>query len=171
MISTDYCIDALEILLDRDCVSERYYALIPYKRELLARFHRLGCRTKNDTAALSDEAIGLANPSLTRLLRRFLGLYDPNPQKFRELAKLGLQPEKAAAFRELYHLPGVKAVRAELYYRAGFRSLRDFANAAPEDILTAAVQVIAQEKLSCIAPLPKEVRTQIAVSKAFLWEK
>ena len=28
MILTDYCIDALEILLDRDCVSERYYPLL-----------------------------------------------------------------------------------------------------------------------------------------------
>ena len=173
MIHTDYSIEALALLLDRKCLSERYYALIPYKERLVSELTRLGCRMKSDAEKLSDDvllSIGLGDADNVRLFRRFLTIYDPKPQKFREIEKLCLSPQEQAVFQELYHLPGVKNTRAELYSRAGFLSIRDIAEACEEEILARTAAAIAENGLSCIVPLPKEVRTHIAVAKAFTRE-
>ncbi len=170
MMDTNYPVEALELLLDKNCLSERYYPLIPYKEELLAQARIRGCRTRNDLAELSDaelEGFGFREEGLIRLLRRFLALYDPDPKKFREIGKPDIEPEKRQAFRELYYLPGVKHIRASLYYEAGFRSLEDIAAAQPEEILEKTAEAISANKLSCTVPLPKEARTHIAVARAF----
>ena len=170
MISTDYNIEALRILLDKRCLSERYYPLLPYTDALLSGLPLLGCRKKSDAEKLSDEAlaqIGMTAPETLRLFRRFLTIYDVNPQKFKEIPKLCSDEEEQAAFRELYCLPGVKYVRAALYYRSGYRSIAAFADTTVEEVLEKTARTIAENGLSCIVPLPKEVRTHIAVAKAF----
>lgn len=171
MICTDYNTNALPVLLDRNCISERYYPLIPYVDTLLPELDSLGCRVKSDVQKLPDEVfrrIGMQDPGLIRLLRRFLMLYDPNPGKFREIDVFCQDPEMQAAFRELYCLPGVRRVRAELYYRAGYRSVSAFASAAPEEIIDRTTAVIQANSLPCTVPFLKEVRTQIAVARAFM---
>lgn len=170
MISADYPIEALALLLDEGCLSERYAPLVSYKDVLLSSLPRLGCRVKSDVEKLPDAAlaeIGLSDAQMIRLFRRFLAMYDPKAQKFRELDALAVSPEERSAFRELYHLPGVKAIRAALYYRSGYRSLADLAGATVEEVLTRTALTVSREQLTCIVPLPKEVRTQIAVAKAF----
>lgn len=174
MIDTNYSIEALEILLDSSCLPGRFDSLLPYKTALLSGFRLLGCRTKKDAAELTDEdyaRIGLKDTQTVRLMRRFLALYDPNPAKFREIPKVVSAPEERAAYEELYCLPGVKAVRAALYYQSGYRSIRDFAAATTAALLEKTAKTIETNSLPCTAPLPKEVRTQIAVARAFLWAK
>lgn len=169
MIHTDYPIGALSILLDGSCLSERYAPLLPYKDRLPDALRRLGCRVKSDAERLPDEVLseaGLCDPQTVRLFRRFLTLYDPKPQKFRELAAVE-DPEERAVFRELYYLPGVKQIRASLYCQSGYRSLRDFVDTTAEEVLARTARIIADRQLSCIVPLPKEVRTHIAVARAF----
>ncbi len=171
MIDTDYKITALGILLDESCLSERYYPLIAPKDALIAGLSTLGCQRKSEAEKLTDAdflKIGLADTGLVRLFRRFLTIYDPSPQKFREIPKVTSDPNEEKAFYELYALPGVKAVRASLYFASGYRSLKDFAEADVGEILGKTAETIAAEGLSCITPLPKEVRTHIAVAKAFL---
>ncbi len=171
-MNTNYCLEALEILLDEKCLPERYYPLIPFRDKLVAGFHALHCKTRDDAAALSDEAIaetGLKDEEIIRLLRKFFTLYDPNPQKFRELKKAALDPEEQHAYNELYYLPGVKQIRASIYFRAGYRSLADFVSTTVDEVLERTGRVISEYGLSCTVPLPKEVRTHIAVAKAFLW--
>lgn len=166
MIDTNYPIEALEVLLNKDCLSARYYPLVLHRDRILSRLLAMGCRTRLDAAALPDaafEEIGLD----AGMVRRFLAMYEPNPQKFREIPKLTSDPEEQAVFRELYCLPGVKFIRASLYYRAGYKSLSDFAETTPEEVLERTAYVIKRDGLSCIVPLPKEVRTHIAVAKAF----
>lgn len=173
MIDTNYSIDALEVLLNRDCLSERYYPLIPYKSILISKLRLLGCKTKNDAAGLSDTSLmqmGLNDAETINLLRRFFTIYDPKPDKFREIEKLSADPEEQTAFRELYYLPGVKSVRATLYYRSGYKSVQDFADTTVDEVLQRTAFAISHYNLSCIIPMPKEVRTQIAAAKAFLWE-
>ena len=172
-MSTDYSIHAFEILLDEACLGERFFPLIPYKHPLIAGLQALHCKTKNDAAALMDAdlaTIGLKDPGCITLFRRFLTLYDPNPQKFREIKKVTTDPVLQQAYTELYYLPGVKQTRASLYYKAGYRSLRDFVNTTPEEVRVRTAHVISECGLSCIVPLPKEIRTHIAVAKAFLWD-
>lgn len=171
-MNTDYCIEALEILLKEDCLAERYYPLIPYRTRLIAGFRSLGCRTRDEAAALPDEVfagMGLKDDGTVRLLRKFFTLYDPNPAKFREIEKAVPDPEERRAYGELYFLPGVKQTRASLYFKAGYRSLADFLNTSAEDVLERTGRAVSEYGLSCIVPLPKEVRTHIAVAKAFLW--
>lgn len=174
ILQTDYPIAALELLLNRECMSERYYPLLIHKDQLLSGLKLLGCRTKNAAAALPEDAfaqIGISDPGTIRLLKRFLSLYDPNPQKFREIPKLCSDPQEQAAFRELYHLPGVRYVRARLYDQSGFHCLADIAQTTVQEVLDRTAQTIAAQQLSCTVPLPKEVRTHIAVAKALLYHE
>ena len=169
-INTDYKIEALGILLDKSCLSQGFYPLIEYKELLLAGLPLLGCRTKSDAQHLPDDALlrlGLDDIDTVGLFRRFLTLYDPKPQKFREIEKITSDPEEQEAFRELYHLPGVKQTRAALYYQSGCKSINTFAEMTAEEILEKTARTISERGLSCIVPLPKDVRTHIAVAKAF----
>ena len=172
MVQTNYPVAAVAILLDRSCLPERFFPLIPYRDALLSGLPAAGCRTKNDAASLPDDALiglGLPDETAVRLFRRFLALYDPDPRKFREIDKVTTDPDERAAFRELYCLPGVKSVRATLYCRSGYRTLADFADTTAESVIERTARTIAEDRLPCIVPLPKEVRTHIAVARAFLW--
>ena len=171
-MNADYCIGALDILLDVDCLPARYAPLVPYKHALIAGLYDLGCVRKADVEALDDEALLrlLSDAGLVRLFRRFLALYDLAPQKFREIDSVAQDETERAAFRELYCLPGVRSVRAALYCRAGYRTLSDFTAATVEDVRARTALVISRDGFDCIVPLPKEVRTHIAVARAFLWD-
>lgn len=170
MMNTDYNINAFEILLDESCLGERYYPLIPYKNILVTGLHALHCKTKNDAAALTDAdfaEIGLTDAGCVQLFRRFLTLYDPNPQKFREIKKVTSDPVEQQVYTELYYLPGVKHTRASLYSKSGYRSLTDFIGTTPEEVRVRTSRTISEYGLPYIVPLPKEIRTHIAVAKAF----
>lgn len=173
MIDPDYRVEALEVLLDRDRLPERYFPLIPYRDALIRGLKQAGCKTKSDAAALPDgcfSEMGLQDGAEIALLRRFFTLYDPKPSKFRELDALCADPAEAAVLKEFYFLPGVRFIRADLYYRAGYRSLRELALSSPEEVQRRTAEAIQRDGLSCIVPLPKEARTHISVAKAFTGE-
>ena len=92
---------------------------------------------------------------------------DVNPQKFKDIDSLSLSVGEAKAYRELYQLPGIKATRAELYYKAGYTNLFEIASATAEEIIEKTSQVIAAESSNNKAPLLKEARTHVAVARAF----
>lgn len=170
MINTNYNIDALEFLLNKDCLSERYYPLIQFKQEIITKAKKLGYKTKDDIAKLSDAdfiKLGIKDETTIKLLRRFLIIYDPNPQKFKEIEKLNLKLDEKIAYKELYYLPGVKQIRASLYFLSGYKTLKDIANSNVNEIIKRTESTISMYKLSCIVPLEKEVRTHIAVAKVF----
>ena len=173
MINTDYPIAALKLLLDRACISDRYASLVPLCERLCAALAALGCRTKSDAAALSEQQLlqaGLPDGQSAALFRRMLSMYDPDPHKFGEIGKVARDPEERSAFEALYHLPGVKAVRASLYYQAGYRTLADVANTTVEEVQSRTSEVIRSRGLCCTVPLPKEIRTHVAVARAFTME-
>ncbi len=170
MIDTNYRIEALVYLLDQACLPEKYGPLIPFKEDLISNSRRMGCKTKNDIAELPDAELfrfGLQSGEMIALLRRFLKMYDPKPPKFREIEKLDLSLKEKLAFQELYYLPGVKQTRASLYYCSGYGSLESIAASDKKDILEKTALTISAHQLACIVPLPKEVRTHIAVARAF----
>ena len=166
----NYQIDAIQVLLNEDCLLKRYHPLLPYKEQLLKNLLQNRCLTKTDCMKLSDEALiasGLPDRETACLFRCFLVLYDPKESKFKEIEKCAADEAEAASFRELYLLPGVKATRAKLYYDAGYRHLSQIASATPEQLIRDTSDIIRQKGLAWKAPLPKEVRTHIAVAKAF----
>ena len=172
-MTADYPIEALAVLLNENCLVSRYWPLIPYKDRLISGLKEQGCQRKSDAEKLPDKALAatLLPETLFGLFRRFLTLYDTAPSKMAEIEKLPLTEREKTAYRELYLLPGVKQVRAELYVHSGFDSLRLIAEASEDEILERIAQTIREQHLSCIVPLPKEVRTHIAAARAFLWEK
>lgn len=165
----DYKIEAIRVLLKQDCVLQRYFPLIRYKEALVQNLSANGFRTKSDCVVLSDEdliAMGLPSGELAALFRCFLTLYDAKASKFRDIEDFAENEAEAAAFRELYLLPGVKAVRAKLYRDAGYGTLGKIASASPEQIIRDTSPFILKRGLNLKAPLPKEVRTHIAVAAA-----
>lgn len=167
----DYSIGAMDVLLQADCILPGYVPLVRYKEKLLENLRRQGIRSKSACMTLSDEALlaaGLPDEETVRLFRRFLVMYDVKAGKLKEIDSVAADEAEAAVFRALYLLPGVKAVRAGLYRRAGYDCLRKIAAASPEEILRATAEVIRRECLVLKAPLPKEIRTHIAVAKALV---
>lgn len=164
----NYRIEAFELLLNENCLMNRYYPLLPYRQILIENLKKINCPTKEDCVALPDETllgIGLPSLELVALFRRFLILYDVSDSKLKEIDLLAANETEAAVFRELYLLPGVKAIRARLYYDAGYRSLGAIASALPEEIIRDTAALINRKGLTLKVPLLKEVRTQIAVAK------
>ncbi len=170
MLNTDYKIEAIKVLLNEDCILTRYYPLIPYKDILVESLNKMGCYTKSDCMKLSEESLldaGLTDIGMVHLFKSFLVLYDINPAKLREISSVCKKDEEIQSFRELYQLPGVKSTRAMLYYKAGFHSLDDIAISSPQEIIAKTENIIREENLSVKAPLMKEVKTHIAVARAF----
>lgn len=170
MINADYPIESLNILLNEDCLSDRFHSLISIREDIIMGLKSFGCVTKSDVSRISDDTLAgimMRDEAAVKLFRRFLTIYDPNPQKFKEIAKLTSDPAEKAAFTELYHLPGVRFTRAYLYYHSGYKTLRDFLKTTVDEVLSKTAVTISRKNLTCIVPLPKEVRTHIAVAKAF----
>ena len=170
----NYKIDAMEILLQEDCILQRYHALIPYKTALIHGLQQNGCLSRDECAGLPDESllkIGLPNLEMVRLFRNFLVMYDVPPQKMREADKISGSEEERDSFRELYLLPGVRAVRAKLYYAAGYKYLRPIADASPGQIISDTAEVIRQQDPELKVPLLKEAKTHVAVAKVYTYYK
>ena len=67
--------------------------------------------------------MGLTTVEMVQLFHLFLNMYDVKPGKLQEIGKVSENEEEKKSFRELYQLPGVKAVRARLYASAGYSDL------------------------------------------------
>lgn len=173
MFEINYKIEVIDILLNEDCILTRYYPLIHYKCTLIINLKKAGCFTKAACQEISDDDLlkkGLPDSELVSLFRKFLAMYDIENAKLKEIASVSTSPEERDSFIELYHLPGVKSTRAKLYYIAGFKTLIDIATSTQEQIISRTSAVIEKGCLELKAPLPKEVRTHIAVAKAFTCE-
>ncbi|MGN0591611.1 MAG: DUF4332 domain-containing protein [Ruminococcus sp.] len=170
MVNTDYQIEAIITLLNKDCILERYYPLIPYKTTLVEAFKAMGCNVKSDCLALPDDALlnaGLPTVEMVNQFKRFLLMYDVNPKKLREIDVVGKTTEEMDALRQLCHLPGVKSTRASLYYKAGFPSLDAIACSTPEETMKKTEAMIRERNMNLSVPFMKEIKTHIAVAKAF----
>lgn len=170
VMNSDYKVEAIDILWNEDCILQRYVPLVPYKHKIIKHLKKLGCRTKSECTELSDRSlldIGLPDMEMVMLFRTFLGLYDAKPAKFKEIDSVCKTAEEMQSFQELYQLPGVKSTRASLYYKAGLRSLETIAQSSVQEIIAKTESVIKTENLDLKVPLMKEVRTHIAVARAF----
>ena len=127
----NYRIQAMDVLLCEDCILKCYSPLIPYKEQLVNSFLRINCPTRDHCLALTDdELINAGLPDdLCGLFRRFLRMYDYKGKGLRDIPDAENKAnDEVASLLELMRLPGVKAIRAQLYYRCGLQSLQDFAS-------------------------------------------
>lgn len=166
----NYRIEGMELLLEEDRILKCYIPLIPCKHQLIQGLHAIGCLTRDDCLSLHDEALYAAGlpVGMAGLFRRFLHLYDYKGKGMKDIPDVESRTEEEiAALLALMQLPGVKAIRAQLYYHCGLHSLSDFAAWDAEALRVHIAAIIEQEGLPYSPPLPKELRTQIAVAKAF----
>lgn len=63
---------------------------------------------------------------------------------------------------DLARLPGVKGIRARLYFDAGVDTVEKLASLKPEALLTLTAEFVQRTGFKGIAPLPKEVSSTIA---------
>ncbi len=170
VFNSNYLIEGIEVLLEEDRILNCYHPLVPCKHHLVQQLQSLGCKTRDDCLILSDAALYDAGlpAGMAGLFRRFLRLYDYKGKGLKDvLNAANRSDEEIASLLELMRLPGVKAIRAQLYYHCGLRSLTDFASADAEALRKHIACIIAQEELPYTPPLPKELRTQLAVAKVF----
>lgn len=73
--------------------------------------------------------------------------------------------ERLLRICDLMRLPGCKSTRAELYVGCGYGGLCAFANESAETMRAHIAEVIVERFPEWGVPLPKELRTQIAVAK------
>jgi hypothetical protein len=91
------------------------------------------------------------------------------PRARRQLAEqAGISPEavlELVKLSDLSRLPGVKGVRARLYYNAGLDSPGRFGEWEPDTLHEMLVAFVERTGFEGIAPLPKEVRSTIASAR------
>jgi len=103
---------------------------------------------------------------ISRLFARFIHIYDFNPSKLREI-KSYAGTNAYDALAELLRLPGVRVLRAELYFNSGV-TLEALAEKSTEDIRGMVCDYIQRENRSEILPQPKEVNCHREVAKMIL---
>ena len=73
--------------------------------------------------------------------------------------------EELVKLSDLSRLPGVKGIRARLYYDAGVDTVEKLASCDPKALLNLTAEFVARTGFVGIAPLPKEVSSTIDNAK------
>ncbi len=85
------------------------------------------------------------------------------------LAKAASLPEsillELVRLSDLARLPGVKGIRARLYYDAGVTSVQKMAACEPQALLRLTAEFVERTGFAGIPPLPKEVSSTIATAR------
>lgn len=167
MMNDNYFVEDLIVSLERDIVMERYYPLIDYKDELTAILNKAGVVRKDQVSdAVTDDIRMILGNVVSGLFGRYIHIYDFKKSKLREI-KDYIGTKEYDAIADLLRLPGVRLLRAELYFNSGV-TLEVLAKKATEDIRNMVCDYIQRENRSEIIPQPKEVNCHRAVAKMIL---
>lgn len=113
---------------------------------------------------VDPEAIGKLAAYGIKTVEQMLAAARTKPQRT-ALATATAIPEpvivELVQLSDLARLPGVKGIRARLYYDAGVRSVEQMATWAPEALRQMLIAFVEQTGFAGIPPLPKEVRSTI----------
>ena len=84
----NYKIEAIDVLLNEDCILQRYFPLIQYKEMLIENLMNNHYFSKAECMELPDEILiemGLPNHELVKLFRNFMVMYDVKDSKFKDI--------------------------------------------------------------------------------------
>jgi hypothetical protein len=108
------------------------------------------------------EALGIRDVNQMRTRGR-------TPDQRRELSTKADIPEEVilelVKLSDLARLPGVKGIRARLYYNAGIDTVEKMAEQDPVNLLAAMREFVEETGFDGIAPLPKEIEASITTAK------
>ena len=153
--SDDFYIEDLILSIRKETTSVRYLPLAEYREELSALMRENGVTFRDEiTDGILRKIADKCGESVAGLFARFIHIYDFNEKKLRDIREYE-GTEGYDTLAELLRLPGVRLLRAELYFYSGvtLRSLREY---------------IEREKRTEIVPLTKEVNCHREVAKMIL---
>ena len=146
---------------------QRYYPLINYKEELTRILNKARVVRKNDVSDTVIEDIKKTlGKDISNSFASFIHIYDFNKAKLYEI-KDYVGKKEYVELSGLLRLPGVRLLRAELYFHSGV-TLELLAEKSTEDIRDMEGAYIQREHRSEIIPQPKEVNCHRAVAKMIL---
>lgn len=167
MMNDNYYINDLISSLKSDVVMERYYPLINYKEELTRILNKARVVRKNDVSDTVIEDIKKTlGKDISNSFARFIHIYDFNKSKLRDI-KDYVETEEYDDLANLLRLPGVRLLRAKLYYNSGI-TLKVLAKKSTEEIRNMVSEYIKRENREEIIPQPKEVNCHREVAKMIL---
>ncbi len=166
-MTDNFYIEDLILSIRKETTMERYLPLAAHRDELLSLMREKKIVLRDDVTDEAMKRIGeTCGEETARLFARFLHLYDFKTEKLREIR----QYEGTArydALADLLRLPGVRSLRAELYFHSGV-TLRTLAEKPTAEIQTMVREYIAREHRTEIVPLTKEVNCHKEVAKMIL---
>lgn len=166
-MNDNYFMEDLIGSLERNIVMDRYDPLIGYKGELSAILTKNGIVRKDQVSdAVIEEIRDMLGEDVSGLFARFIHIYDFNRSKLREIKGYAGKKEQDV-LAGLLRLPGVRLLRAELYWKSGV-TLEVLAEKSTEEIRSMVRDYIQRENRVQIAPQPKEVNCHRAVAKMIL---
>jgi predicted RecB family nuclease len=116
------------------------------RADVLTQLERVGLKTAIQMLAAGQ------TPTLRAALAKQAGIAE---EAVLELVKLS----------DLSRLPGVKGLRARLYYDAGVDTVEKLAACEPKDLLSLTSEFVQKTGFEGIAPLPKEVNSTIETAR------
>ena len=168
VIMTDnFYIEDLILSVRKETTPERYLPLAKNREDLLSVMRENNITLRDE---ISDAVIGQISEkcgdNIARLFARFIHIYDFNPKKLRDI-KEHEGREEYDGLAGLLRLPGVRQLRAELYYNSGV-TLETLTKRTTEEIQSAVREYIRREDRTEIVPLTKEVNCHREVAKMIL---
>ena len=166
-MSDNFYIEDLICSLREDTVPERYYKLIRIRGELLACLKAHGAVFRDDVTDGMLTAIGETfGADVSRLFARYLHIFDFAPSKLKEIP-YACETAEYATLAELMRLPGVRLLRAELYFHSGV-TLEDLAERSTDEIREKVSEYVTREKRGETVPFVKEVNCHRATARMIL---
>jgi len=166
-MNDNYYMDDLINSLKEEIVMKRYYPLITHKGRLIEILNSIGVVRKEQVSdAVLQNIRALLGDDVSRLFARFIHIYDFNPSKLREI-KGYAGTKEYDVLSDLMRLPGVRVLRAELYFNSGV-TLETLSEKSTTDIRDMVSEYIHRENRSEIIPQPKEVNCHREVARMIL---
>ena len=166
-MNDNYYVNDLINSLKKDVVMELYYPLINYKEELISIISKVGVVRKNQISETVIEDIEkILGKDISNSFARFIHIYDFNKSKLRDIKDYAGTKEYDS-LADLLRLPGVRALRAKLYYNSGV-TLKILAEKSTEDIRAMVCNYIQRNRREEIIPQPKEINCHREVAKMIL---
>ena len=166
-MNDNYYLNDLINSLKRDVALKRYYPLIDYKEEITAILNKAGIVRKNEISEVVIEDIKTAlGKDISNSFASFIHIYDFNKSKLSDI-KDYVGTKEYDSLAELLRLPGVRVLRAKLYYDSGV-TLKVLAEKSTKEIRTMVSEYIKRENRKEIIPQPKEVNCHREVAKMIL---
>ena len=166
-MNDNYFMNDMIAALKEDVVMERYYPLISYKEELTTILNRANVIRKNEVSEVVVEDIkNKLSEDISRIFARYIHIYDFNKSKLSDIKDyIGMKEYDDLA--GLLRLPGVRILRAKLYYNSGI-TLEVLAKKSTEDIRAMVQDYIQRNNREEIVPQIKEVNCHREVAKMIL---